>query len=953
VFSSIRNAAVLCLLTLSACHTVGGVVDDQDGDGSPWDEDCDDLEPAAYPGADEICDGIDNDCDGRIDADAIDAPSWAVDFDSDGYGDMEAAVESCEPVSGMVEDATDCDDNEPTINPGVDEIWYDGVDSDCDGLSDYDADVDGYDADAYDGDDCDDEDPAVNPGVDEIWYDGVDGDCDGADDYDQDGDGHLSGEHGGDDCDDTDGTVYPGAEETWYDGVDSDCDGSSDFDQDGDGYDSDAYGGTDCDDEDRVVNPGQTERFYDGVDADCDGLSDYDADLDGYDSDDHGGDDCDDLDNSVNPGVSDTWYDGVDSDCDGANDYDQDADGYGTDEYGGADCDDTDAAVNPAATEVYYDGVDADCDGLSDDDADLDGYDSDAHGGDDCDDADATVSPSASELCDGLDNDCDGAVDEAGATDGLTWYADDDGDGWGDADDTTLACTQPSGTVTNSSDCDDGDATLNLDDVDGDGWTTCEDDCDDADAAINPDAEDIEGDGIDNDCDGEVDNTDETWAVTTVEDFMLGGIDGNAHLTSFDDGEIQLAWAATGFSSTAATESLPNATSSLGVVAANGYLYTVGGSVGSSYSTDVSSAFINTDGSLDPWDDSLEEIPTGTTTVALASDGQCLVMVGGYTSSDSSAEEVYTAALYGDGTIAPWVAQQDLPSGRGYAQAAVVRGFVYLIGGQGSSGTSSTVYYAKLEPDCSIDSWSTTTSLPSSRYSHAVTVAGDHIYVVGGRSGYSASSYVYRATPSTDGAISAWTTETSMPDALYQLGAVAVDGYLIAGGGYDGYYVHDETYYAEIGDDGSLSSWSTGTSTLSGDRRYVAFVAWDGIMYQVGGRSDSSSYTASRSDTVQLFVLTESSTWSAYQTHFYYAFDLAADLGVVELDWDYTSVSDGAVTVYYRMRRDAGLAGSWTSAGSPPLSLSATARYVEVWVELSSATGDGSTLDEISVTYED
>jgi hypothetical protein len=66
----------------------------------------------------------------------------------------------------------------------------------------------------------------VNPGAVEIWYDGVDQNCDGASDYDQDGDGHDSDVHGGDDCDDSDDTVHPGATEIFDDGIDQDCDGS-------------------------------------------------------------------------------------------------------------------------------------------------------------------------------------------------------------------------------------------------------------------------------------------------------------------------------------------------------------------------------------------------------------------------------------------------------------------------------------------------------------------------------------------------------------------------------------------------------------------------------------------------------------------------------------------------------------------------------------------------------
>jgi len=99
-----------------------------------------------------------------------------------------------------VEGSSDCDDNDPDIYPGATDIWYDGIDSDCDGASDYDADGDAYDAEAHGGSDCNDADADVNPGATDVWYDGVDSNCDGASDDDADGDGvDLA-----DDCDDTD-----------------------------------------------------------------------------------------------------------------------------------------------------------------------------------------------------------------------------------------------------------------------------------------------------------------------------------------------------------------------------------------------------------------------------------------------------------------------------------------------------------------------------------------------------------------------------------------------------------------------------------------------------------------------------------------------------------------------------------------------------------------------------
>ena len=92
---------------------------------------------------------------------------------------------------------------------------------------------------------------------------------------DADGDGFANLGSGGDDCDDADPSVHPGANEVWYDGVDQDCDPDNDYDQDGDGWPAAAYGGNDCDDTDDEAHPGADELQND-FDDDCDGMVDED-----------------------------------------------------------------------------------------------------------------------------------------------------------------------------------------------------------------------------------------------------------------------------------------------------------------------------------------------------------------------------------------------------------------------------------------------------------------------------------------------------------------------------------------------------------------------------------------------------------------------------------------------------------------------------------------------------
>ena len=166
-----------------------------------------------------------------------------------------------------------------------------------------DEDADGYGSGAFGNGacgvadvDCDDTRDDVHPGATDDWYDGVDSDCDGASDYDADGDGHDSDQYWGDDCEDDNPSIFPGANDDWYDGIDANCDGESDYDADGDGFDSDQYEGEDCADEDAEVHPDQDEDCEDGVDNDCDGLTDLEDEecATGDDDDSAAGDDDDD-----------------------------------------------------------------------------------------------------------------------------------------------------------------------------------------------------------------------------------------------------------------------------------------------------------------------------------------------------------------------------------------------------------------------------------------------------------------------------------------------------------------------------------------------------------------------------------------------------------------------------------------------------------------------------------
>ncbi len=416
-------------------------------------DDCDDGDAASYPGAAETpADGVDQDCDGA------DTCTWYADADGDGWGDASAPIEDCAGVPpGFVAFSGDCDDTAATTFPGAPDVPYDGVDADCAGDNDDDADHDGVEASAAGGGDCDDGDAGVFPGANEIC-DGVDEDCDGELDGGaadcpvaaQSYDGHsylfqtsrLSwadaqaacaayGYHLAD--------VHDAAEEAWIWGVAEPLDSAAHWWH---GFNDEAAEGT------FAWDGGSTSTFTD-------------------------------------------WRAGEPNDYAGNEDC-----GAFADDGGGAwndrDCAQTAPYVCEAGCELLSLFADADGDGFGDPaspgaSCTIDvGFVVD---GTDCDDSDPRTNPGAAEVCDddGRDEDCDGKVDDLDPsldpTSRGTFYGDKDHDGHGVPDDTWLGCHPP------------------------EGFAVVADDCDDDDPMIHPGTPDPD-DGVDEDCDGAAESYD-------------------------------------------------------------------------------------------------------------------------------------------------------------------------------------------------------------------------------------------------------------------------------------------------------------------------------------------------------------------------------------------------------------------------------------------------------------
>ena len=369
---------------------------------------------------------------------------------------------------------------------------------------------------------------------------------------------------------------------------------------------------------------------------------------------------------------------------------------------------------------------------------------------------------------------------------------------------------------------------------------------------------------------------DPSVVVTSSSDFKLDSND-DGMIDYSTDGQISLgattggttgSWATT----TSFSSALGNNRTSMGFAIYNGYMYIVGGSGGAgTFQQTTAYAPINSGGTVGTWQT--------TTSLPVALAGHELVIYNGYayvtggstSGSNDFVNTTYYARVNSNGSLGTWTTGPSFPGVRSAHSSVAVNGYLYISGGEYDwySQSQSSTYYAKINADGSLGSWTATTSLPSGRANLAMVASGNTIYFIGGND-TSGTMYntVLRATVQSDGSLSAMSTDTPLPATRSPTndGAFVYRGYVYVLGGLTSSGVTQDVLYAPLNANGTIGKWATTTQFTAPTRAWHSTGVYNGYMYVVGGDSGWQPSGAILYNDIQYSKISDAGATTAFAT---------------------------------------------------------------------------------------
>jgi N-acetylneuraminic acid mutarotase len=251
---------------------------------------------------------------------------------------------------------------------------------------------------------------------------------------------------------------------------------------------------------------------------------------------------------------------------------------------------------------------------------------------------------------------------------------------------------------------------------------------------------------------------------------------------------------------------LPQAVATATSVVYNGYVYVIGGRNTNNYTNTVYYAKLNSDGTVGTWNTSASTLPQVDATATSVTYNGYVYVMGGYAGGIGGhydLDAVYYAKLNSDGTVGTWnTSPSVLPQAAHYATAISDNGYAYVMGGSTFSGTAlDAVYYAKLNSDGTVGTWNTSPSvLPQATDSATAVLNDDYVYIMGGENSSGRTNAIYYAKLNSDGTVGTWNTNTNnLPQGAPGANAVAYNGYLyVLGGSYFDISTFSSTYFDSV-----------------------------------------------------------------------------------------------------------------------------------------------------------
>ena len=361
--------------------------------------------------------------------------------------------------------------------------------------------------------------------------------------------------------------------------------------------------------------------------------------------------------------------------------------------------------------------------------------------------------------------------------------------------------------------------------------------------------------------------------------YVLGGYTGSAYVNTVyyttinSDGSLGT-WIT--------TNALPWAIGDHQTVVTKNRIYVLGGWNGSASSTQIATAAINNDGTIGLWTIISTTLPSGMSHTQVLVSKNYLYILGGYSTSASFAT-VYRAAIASDGTLGTWVAGSSIPYVLNGHSAFATNNKLYVIGGRidgSNSGkwfgytASATIaeglndyspYYDGTidTPDTTVNylmpgsgrpwqqqyqinsiqsaditGWTTGTSLPTPLWQSQSVVTKNRVYLLGGNNNTVATSIIYSSVINSDGTLAGWVADGNIPIALNSSSVVVTKNRVYLLGGGNSTNIYSTTYSAPINSDGTLGSWTAGTS-LPGMLQLSQAIVTKNRVYLMGGHNSS------------------------------------------------------------------------------------------------------------------